>query len=96
MGWAKRLTDAHQSCAKAQRSGAVLWRGHCRDLYWGWRKLLAIDPVTALFCSAFINGVVAEPVMIMLLTKNMKVMSDFPITAACAGLVDWRRPRWAW
>jgi Mn2+/Fe2+ NRAMP family transporter len=41
-----------------------------------------IDPVQALFWSAVINGVVAGPVMIivMLLASNSKVMGDFTIS----------------
>ena len=44
-------------------------------------NFVKIDPIRALFWSAIINGVVAVPVMvvIMLLTANRKVMGDFDI-----------------
>ena len=43
-----------------------------------------IDPIKALFWSAVINGVVAVPlmVMIMLLTSNSKIMGKFAVAGA--------------
>ena len=44
----------------------------------------ALDPIKALFWSAVINGVVAVPVMVimMLMTANRKIMGEFTITGA--------------
>jgi NRAMP (natural resistance-associated macrophage protein)-like metal ion transporter len=44
--------------------------------------LSPIDPIKALFWSAVVNGVVAVPVMamMMLMTSNRKVMGDFVVT----------------
>jgi NRAMP (natural resistance-associated macrophage protein)-like metal ion transporter len=44
----------------------------------------ALDPIKALFWSAVINGVVAVPVMVimMLMTANAKIMGEFTITGA--------------
>ena len=41
-----------------------------------------IDPIKALFWSAVINGVVAVPVMamMMLITSNEKIMGKFTVT----------------
>ena len=44
-------------------------------------NLVKTDPIRALFWSAIINGVVAVPVMVvvMLLSANRKVMAEFGI-----------------
>jgi Mn2+/Fe2+ NRAMP family transporter len=46
--------------------------------------LSPIDPIKALFWSAVINGVVAVPVMVMmmLITSNKKIMGKFTVTGA--------------
>jgi Mn2+/Fe2+ NRAMP family transporter len=45
-------------------------------------SLSALDPIKALFWSAVINGVVAVPVMVMmmLITSNRKIMRKFVVT----------------
>jgi Mn2+/Fe2+ NRAMP family transporter len=47
-------------------------------------SLSPIDPIKALFWSAVINGVVAVPVMVMmmLITSNAKIMRKFVVTGA--------------
>jgi Mn2+/Fe2+ NRAMP family transporter len=49
-----------------------------------------IDPIKALFWSAVINGVVAVPVMamMMLITSNKKIMGKFTVTGA-RRMVGW-------
>jgi NRAMP (natural resistance-associated macrophage protein)-like metal ion transporter len=44
-------------------------------------NLVHIDPIKALFWSAVINGIVAVPIMVlmMLMTQNTKVMGDFTL-----------------
>jgi Mn2+/Fe2+ NRAMP family transporter len=44
-------------------------------------NLVKIDPIRALFWSAIINGVVAVPVMVvvMLLSANRRVMGEFSV-----------------
>ena len=53
-------------------------------------NLSPIDPVKALFWSAVINGVVAVPVMVMmmLITSNRKIMGQFTIRGA-RWIVGW-------
>jgi Mn2+/Fe2+ NRAMP family transporter len=52
--------------------------------------LSPIDPIKALFWSAVINGVVAVPVMVMmmLITSNKKIMGKFTVTGA-RRIVGW-------
>jgi Mn2+/Fe2+ NRAMP family transporter len=49
-----------------------------------------LDPIKALFWSAVINGVVAVPVMamMMLITSNKKIMGQFTVTGA-RRIVGW-------
>jgi Mn2+/Fe2+ NRAMP family transporter len=53
-------------------------------------NFMPISPIKALFWSAVINGVVAVPVMVimMLMVRNAKIMGKFPVKGAL-GSVGW-------
>jgi Mn2+/Fe2+ NRAMP family transporter len=53
-------------------------------------NFMPISPIKALFWSAVINGVVAVPVMVimMLMVRNAKIMGNFPVKGALA-YVGW-------
>ena len=56
----------------------------------------SLDPIKALYWSAVINGVLARPVMVllMLLVRKERVMGKLIVKGCCTGLVGSQPPPW--
>jgi Natural resistance-associated macrophage protein len=56
-----------------------------------------LDPIKALYWSVVINGVLAPPVMVlmMLLVRRKKVMGELQVEGGCTGLGGSRPSRWS-
>ena len=57
-----------------------------------------IDPIKALYWSAVVNGVIAVPIMVvmMLISTNPRIMGRLGCRSPCSSAADWPRSSWRW